>query len=607
MLRKRLSLSFVTIVVVLWVVTLVALMMMRNSTKGYGKLLRNEFVYIDAAQSIRTLTVTLNSRYLPTLASNSPLGADRQHYDNVSKELQAKLDMIKARADQDVHWEEAVSRLEDSMKTYFEGFERHFADAPPSGSTLEDREQLLSFISTQTRHLTDASNAVMLVAEERLYSGVARLQKMSGKNSLILAITSLLGTSIACLVCLRLHKHMVDPVEHLHHSIGEAKEGNYELSIPSTPGDPVYSSVASAFNELAAELKAKRGENEESLIRSSNVNRAILEAIPSPVFVLSDNRDVVEMNPAAELLTENLGVSGRMPLKLQRILDECRQEGSEFLPQDPRDAILFRIREEEFFYLPRIFHFGAPGSPQSGWAVMLHNVSRIRWLDDMKTNLLASVSHEIKTPLTGIRMVLHLLLEERSSKLDDKQRMLVSSASGDCERLLTSLNALLELSRAESGSPHLSRVPIDLRSCVEKVCKQIAPVAAEEGVSLQMADDDEKHPEVLADPVRLEEVLNNLLSNAIQHSPGNGVVKIRLSKSDSEFIRVSVIDQGPGVPEAAQSRIFERFFRAPGQEARGLGLGLFISREIMRAHEGRIGLLERNGDETEFYVDVPIA
>ena len=101
--------------------------------------------------------------------------------------------------------------------------------------------------------------------------------------------------------------------------------------------------------------------------------------------------------------------------------------------------------------------------------------------------------------------------------------------------------------------------------------------------------------------------MNNLVSNAIKHSPPGGKVVVRQSKPDAEHLRVSVIDQGPGVSEASQSRIFERFYRAPGQKADGVGLGLFISREIMRAHEGRIGLCERTADLTEFYIDVPIA
>jgi signal transduction histidine kinase len=337
------------------------------------------------------------------------------------------------------------------------------------------------------------------------------------------------------------------------------------------------------------------------------VNSAILEAIPSPVFVLGNDSGVLQINPAAEKLSESLGVTGRLPLKIQRIVDDCREKSTHFLPEDPREALLFRINEEEFFYLPRIFRFDAEDASQSGWAVLLHNVSRIRWLDDMKTNLLSTVSHEIKTPLTGIRMVLHLLLEERSTPLDEMQKIMVTSANEDCERLLVTLNTLLDLSRAESGATHLSRVPMAIRDSVARATRLYASAAAAKDIDLQVEGDHPDTPEVLADPVRLDEVLNNLVSNAIRHSPQGGKIVVRQSKPDSEHLRVSIIDQGAGVPEASQSRIFERFYRAPGQKSDGVGLGLFISREIMRAHEGRIGLKERTEDVTEFYIDVPIA
>ena len=107
--------------------------------------------------------------------------------------------------------------------------------------------------------------------------------------------------------------------------------------------------------------------------------------------------------------------------------------------------------------------------------------------------------------------------------------------------------------------------------------------------------------------MRLDEVVNNLVSNAVKHSPNGGTVTLKIARPDSDHLRASIIDEGPGVPAAVQGRIFERFFRAPGQDADGVGLGLFISREIMRAHEGRIGLLDRADGKTEFYIDVPLA
>lgn len=605
MLRLRLFYGLLTIILLLWAVGAAALLLMRDSVTRFDARLHADYRAIDAAQTIRTLTATLNARYLPSLAGPPPeFAPDRTLYDNLKKDLQQKLEAIHSDESRDDNWESVVTRLDRSLETYFEGYETFFA-----GKALDrsDREKLLQFMSTQTQRLTDLTENVMTVAEEKLFTGATRLGEESGKNTLFVVTLVLLGTGIAALIYFQLVRQLVDPVASLHRSIEEIRKGNFELTMPEPSQGSEFSQVVSAFNDMAAELKLRRGETDESLMRANMVNRAILEAIPSPVFVLGDDTGIVQINPAAENLTEVLGVTGRLPLKIQRILDECRGNGTHFLPEDPREALLFRIDEEEFYYLPRIFRFDSENNSQSGWAVLLHNVTRIRWLDDMKTNLLSTVSHEIKTPLTGIRMVLHLLLEERSNRLDEMQKLMVTSANEDCERLLTTLNTLLDLSRAESGSTHLSRVPMKLRASVARAAQLYQSAATAKEIDLTIEDDDSDAPEILADPVRLDEVVNNLVSNAIKHSPVAGKITLRLSKPDAEHLRVSVIDQGPGVPEASQSRIFERFYRAPGQQADGVGLGLFISREIMRAHEGRIGLRERSDSQTEFYVDVPIA
>ncbi len=357
----------------------------------------------------------------------------------------------------------------------------------------------------------------------------------------------------------------------------------------------------------AATLKVKRVEGDENLARANRVNRAVLMALSSPVFVVGDDNTIIQRNRSAEKLVEKSGIRSGLPPKIQPILDECRKTQSDFIPHEPQDAILFQIQEEELYYLPRIFRLDPEIAAQSGWAILLQNISRVRRLDEMKTNLLAIISHEIKTPLTGIRMALLLLLEERGSPLRGKQKTLIASASGDCERLLNTLNNLINLSRAESGITHLERGPITVRSSVERAVRLFAAAAASRDIVLRDEGWDVHLPEILADSVRLDEVLNNLISNAIKHSPDGGKVILRPSKPDTTHVRISVIDQGPGVPEASRGHVFERFYRAPSQSHQGVGLGLYISKEIMAAHDGRIGLCDRTGDCTEFYIDVPIA
>lgn len=605
MLRLRLFYGLFTIILLLWGVGATALLLMRDSVTRFDTRLRTDYRSIDASQSMRTFVVTLNVHYFPTLAGppqEHPM--DRALYDKLKPELQQKLWNIHAVENLEEHWQGVVTRLDQATASYFDSYEDYF-----KGSAVErtDREKQLQSMAAQTQRIIDLTENIMTLAEEKLFSGVSQVSADSGKNTLFVATLVLLGTGIAMLIYFQLVHYLVDPVGALHRSIEEISKGNFELSLPEPSHRSDFSKVIAAFNDMAAELKVRRGESDESLRRANMINRAILAAIPSPMFVLGDDTGILQINPAAEILTEKLGITGRLPLKIQRIFDECRATLTHFMPEDPREALLFRIDEEEFYYLPRIFHFDSEDSSRSGWAILLHNVSRIRWLDDMKTNLLSTVSHEIKTPLTGIRMVLHLLLEERSSPLDEMQKIMVTSANEDCERLLSTLNTLLDLSRAESGATHLDCVPMSLKASMARAVQLYASAAAAAEIDLLIQCDSEDFPEVLADPMRLDEVLSNLVSNAIKHSPHGGKIILRLTKPDAGHLRISVIDEGPGVPEDSQSRIFERFYQAPGQRVEGVGLGLFISREIMRAHEGRIGLLERTHSQTEFYIDVPLA
>lgn len=605
MVRQRLFYGLLTIILLLWSVGAAALILMRDSSRRFDKELRTNYRVIHAAQDIRTLTSTINTNYLPSLAGSPPeIPQERALFDRSQHDLKRNLTLIHKHAGNDPRWSSVISRLDPVMASYLSGYERFF-----DGSAVSrlQREELLQYISTQSQRLTDLTVNMMTLGEEKLFSSPSGMSHNTGKNILFVCTLVLLGTAVAVLIYIQLIHHLVDPVVTLERSIDEIRRGNFELTLSQPRPGSEFSKVIAAFNDMALELKIRRGESDENLRRAHLVNGAILEAIPSPVFVLDEDAAIVQINPAAEMLISSLGINGRLPIKIQAILDDCRKNTAHFLPEDPREALLFRIDEKEHFYLPRIFRYVSETSGHSGWAVLLHNVSRIRWLDDMKTNLISTISHEIKTPLTGIRMVLHLLLEERSSKLDETQCVLVTSANEDCERLLATLNNLLDLSRAESGTPHLDRLPLAVETSVGRVARSHSSLAAQDDVSIRVVVPDSPVPEILADPIRLDEVLNNLVSNAIKHSPHGGEVILSVSRPDADFVRISVTDEGMGVPEESQSRIFERFYRAPGQSVEGVGLGLFISREIIRAHEGRIGLRERKEDRTEFFIDVPIA
>ena len=602
MLRTRLFYGLVTLILLLWGVGAAALVLVREAYRTYERGLSSTYPGIKASRNFPTLTAAIDAHYLPAFSAEPPYKIpERTLFDFNQGLLNSSLDEL-GNLHTDQAWIQVISGLRQSMLSYSEEYEKVLDGEV---TTRNQADMFVSAITQRSENVAQKADAVFVLADERLKRAVAA-QSKSANNTMFVVVLVLVGTAIAVFIYYQLVRHLVDPVVGLQRSIDEIRKGNFELTLPEPGNDSEFRGVAAAFNDMAAELRLRRGETEERVMRTNLVNRAILEAIPSPVFVLGEDGKILQINPAAEALTEELGVANRLPAKIQRILDESAESGTNHMPDDPREALLFRIGEREHYYLPRIFRFTSEDGIHSGRAVLLHNVTRIRWLDDMKTNMLSTVSHEVKTPLTGIRMVLHLLLEERSGHLTPIQKTMVTSANDDCERLLGTLNSLLDLSRAESGSTHLTRVPVHLTEALQRSERLFSPKASERHVRIEV-ESNGGLPDVSADPVRLDEVINNLVSNAIKHSPDGGTVTLRTSQPDADHMRVSVIDEGPGVPEEAQSRIFERFFRAPGQENHGVGLGLFICREIMRAHEGRIGLRERTGDQTEFFIDVPIA
>ena len=607
MLRTRLLFGLLTLVILLWAVGAAGIIILRDADLGFRTRLEHDYEAIETAGTFRVGTSAINHNYAPALASPLPQAMpDRRLYDETMAGFHDALRRLRMAGDGSQRWTQATEKLSEAIRLYEEDYEGIL-----SGETMtqERRAQLHGSMSAHTQRITDLSGSLISLAEERLFASSLILSQQSLKNTVFIGSLVVLGTGIAILIYFQLLRHLVEPVVGLRDSIEEVSMGNFELSLPAPSKGSEFSPLVKAFNSMAAELRVRRRESDELFLRNNLVNRALLSAIPSPLYVLDSKLKIVQLNPAAENLNESLELETSLPGKAKRLLLACQEKGADLIPEDSREALLFRISDEERYYLPRIFRFADEMGDYQGWAVLLQDVTRIRWLDDMKTNMLATVSHEIKTPLTGIRMVLHLMLEEQTGKLSEMQRKMINSATGDCERLLVTLNTLLDLSRAESGTTQLDRRPTDLAAVAEESAGLFRSKASASGIDIRV-EPGEDIPKVFADPTRIAEVIHNFISNAIKHSPPNGEIRIRLARRGADFVRLSVLDHGPGVPEDLQVRIFERFFRAPGQQADGVGLGLFISREIMRAHEGRIGIGEAEGNEpqqTEFFIDVPVA
>jgi signal transduction histidine kinase len=233
---------------------------------------------------------------------------------------------------------------------------------------------------------------------------------------------------------------------------------------------------------------------------------------------------------------------------------------------------------------------------------MLVDVTKLRQFDQAKTKAISTLGHEVKTPVTSIRMTLHLMLEEKIGPLTPDQRELLMAGRDDCERLLAILQALLELARFEGGRVEMtprSTAPADLLMQAEGMhCGYFrggAPLVTEAPVNLPM---------VQADAIHVVRVLGNYLSNAAKYRTPNTPVLMRAVERADGYVRLSVSNQTPRpLTEAERAQLFEPFYRRAGESSEGTGLGLTICREIAAAHGGRTGVWSE-GDTVEFFLDL---
>ncbi|MCE5335288.1 MAG: HAMP domain-containing histidine kinase [Desulfobacteraceae bacterium] len=237
--------------------------------------------------------------------------------------------------------------------------------------------------------------------------------------------------------------------------------------------------------------------------------------------------------------------------------------------------------------------------------------ARLTEEERMRSDFISMLSHEIRTPLTSIRESVNLIVEEVMGHINEKQRRFLEIASREIERITTLLNHLMQISRLEAGAVEIHPQPIDPHEFVEGAISRVFPAAEAKDIKVRM-EIGAGVPEFSADPANLQQVLLNLLGNAIKFAPSGSEVLVTVERVDSgknSELVFSVSDDGPGIPAEEQSLVFHKYYRASGvrDQVDGVGLGLSISKFIVEAHGGAIAVRCGSGGGSVFSFTLPVS
>jgi NtrC-family two-component system sensor histidine kinase KinB len=473
------------------------------------------------------------------------------------------------------------------------------------------------------RQLTHRVVALNMTALARK-NGQAMHTAVQAKSYLLLF--SVLSALVGLMLVGSVPQAAVGGLRKLAASLDHATRTNFAATVPIESTDEV-GQVTAAFNRLLVHVQDIRSHSLADVVTERNRTSGLVHTLSEPLFLLDPSRRVLVANPAA---CELLGLSENQ--LLNRPATELAQENAVFAqllapallpvgqrPAGPQPLAVAGTDGTPAHYQLSVheavaFNEARDQMEAVGTVLALRNVSAFRQLDQTKSDFLATVSHELKTPLSSINFNLKLLHDPRVGDLNAEQQEIVGTIKEENQRLLRLVGELLTVARLDVGQGiALDPRPLAVASLVAAATTplQLQLRARRLTLDTQLPAD---LPAIRADHEKTAWVLLNLLVNAVRYSPEQGHIQLSAAPTpDHRAVRVQVQDYGPGIAPEDQQRIFERFAQGPAApgasltDDHGTGLGLSISREFIASQGGELGVESTAGQGSTFYFTLPVA
>ncbi|MEW5735885.1 MAG: ATP-binding protein [Thermodesulfobacteriota bacterium] len=448
--------------------------------------------------------------------------------------------------------------------------------------------------------------------EKTMYAASIRAGEVSRRAVLSTVAVGASALIAGLVLSLLLSAKIARPLTLFMEASRDIASGDYSVRVPVQTRDEL-GLLAAEFNRMAGELARFNETNIDRVLSEKRKGDAVLATIEDGVVVLDSDLHVTGINPAArrilDLTPEDaIGLPCNELLPEPRFCELIRKELSGDSPGTLREEerlITIPDQGKDHHYVVSVTSIRSRSREISGTVLLLKDVTRLKEVERLKSEFIMAASHELRNPLTSLAMSLDLLMERTQETLKEKDRPLLAAAHEEVHRLSAMVGDLLDLSRIEAGRIELTFSGVQVAPLVEHVRSIFKSQAENQSVSLtaRLAED---LPPIRADANKVTWVLTNLISNALRYVKQGGSIEVSGGLM-GEHVRLSVKDDGPGIPTEYQTRIFQKFVQVQGRESTGTGLGLAICKEIVRAHGGTIWVESEPGRGSVFSFTVPVS
>jgi two-component system, NtrC family, sensor histidine kinase KinB len=591
--RAKLVIAFAGLLLIVVAVGVVSIHTLNQSSQAIARILRENYDSVAACDRMKEAMEKLDRQAELCLLEDRPEVCLQSEtvIRNFEKNLHIQQGNVTLPGEQDL-----TGRLTDAWRDYKHNLDKFYKLNDLGSRHPFYRQQILprsQAIRETAQKITDLNLNNMVAAD-----GQAQLRVVQTRKAMFFLLFMAIGMGAGFTVLTG--PAILSPIASLTRSVREIQKGNLDLVVNVHARDEI-GQLAEAFNQMATSLRELRRGDRAQLLRTQHSTQLALDSLSDAVAICTCEGHIELANDAAQRLFglrpgASLREAGNE--KITGMFERVCQEERPFQPKGYDAAIQIFVDEEEHFFLPQAIPIFDQPRQLVGVTLMLADVTRLRRLDEVKTGLISTVSHELKTPLTSIRLALHVLLNEKLGPLSPRQMELLATARQDSDRLHRVIEDLLDISRMESGGAELQFEPANVQDLVLQVTDKMRSAFMDQKIALHLEVAPEV-PRVLIDPARFQLVFDNLLGNALKYTPAGGAVSIA-ARPENGLVSFTVEDTGSGIAPEHLPRIFEKFFRAPGQASIGSGLGLTIVKEIVEAHGGTIAAASQPGKGTKF-------